>query len=229
MFFTVELLRTVESLHRVGILHGDLKGDNCLLRLPYNYSNAKPALDLGPYAADGSNGWAGVGIKLIDFGRGIDMTDFPARVGFIADWTAGATDAPEIREARPWVWQLDLWGAAGVLHSLLWGRYIDTVQINHPGGVAAVGGKKKYKLKEGFKRYWQGEIWAEVFEVLLNPRVPASTATDDVQHLLAEMARVRALLELFLETEAERKGLRALMRRVDALVCSSSSYAARKR
>ncbi len=229
MFFAVELLRTVESLHRVGILHGDLKGDNCLLRLPHHYasSNAKPALDLGPYAADGRNGWAGLGITLIDFGRGIDVTDFPARVGFIADWAAGATDAPEIREARPWVWQLDLWGAAGVLHSLLWGRYIETVvQTNQVAGLAgpvALGAKKRYRLREAFKRYWQGEIWGQVFEVLLNPRIPASTNVEDVEVLLAEMARVRALLKRFLEAEGERKGLRALVRRVDVLVCASSS------
>ncbi|KAI4247493.1 MAG: hypothetical protein L6R40_001441 [Gallowayella cf. fulva] len=30
MFFTIELLRTVEALHASGILHGDLKADNCL-------------------------------------------------------------------------------------------------------------------------------------------------------------------------------------------------------
>ncbi|ERF68143.1 hypothetical protein EPUS_08209 [Endocarpon pusillum Z07020] len=60
MFFTVELLRTVESLHGAGILHGDLKGDNCLIRLPCNFSTAKQSLDLGAYTADGSNGWAGI-------------------------------------------------------------------------------------------------------------------------------------------------------------------------
>ncbi|TVY90360.1 Checkpoint serine/threonine-protein kinase [Lachnellula willkommii] len=33
MFFTIELFRTIESLHSKGILHGDLKADNCLVRL----------------------------------------------------------------------------------------------------------------------------------------------------------------------------------------------------
>ncbi len=222
MFFSVELLRMVESLHRVGILHGDLKGDNCLVRLPHHY-HAKPGLqDLGPYAADGRDGWAGLGITLIDFGRGIDVTDFAGRVGFIADWAASATDAPEIREARPWVWQLDLWGAAGVLHSLLWGRYIDTVAQTAAAGPLAAN-KRRYKPREAFKRYWQADIWAQVFDVLLNPRLPPTTDADDVEVLLAEMARVRALLERFLEAEGERKGLRAMVRRVDALVCASSA------
>ncbi len=33
MIFAVELLRTVEALHARGIMHGDLKADNCLVRL----------------------------------------------------------------------------------------------------------------------------------------------------------------------------------------------------
>ncbi|OBT61169.1 hypothetical protein VE03_09428 [Pseudogymnoascus sp. 23342-1-I1] len=33
MFFAIELLRTVEALHKAGILHGDLKADNVLVHL----------------------------------------------------------------------------------------------------------------------------------------------------------------------------------------------------
>ncbi len=39
MFFVTELLRAILSLHRIGVIHGDLKIDNCLLRL----SDVKPA------------------------------------------------------------------------------------------------------------------------------------------------------------------------------------------
>ena len=159
MFFAVEVLRTMEALHRVGILHGDLKADNCLLRLPSPSSSAASlnttatngggssssssinshtlSKFLGPYCASGANGWCSIGIKLIDFGRGIVLSDFPARVGFIADWAtaagagagAGDTEAPEIREARPWKEQIDLWAAAGVIYSLLYGRYLETLPV----------------------------------------------------------------------------------------------------
>lgn len=211
MFFTVELLRTIEELWRVGILHGDLKGDNCLLRLP-----AAGIAQLGPYCRDGGDGWDGVGLKLIDFGRGIDVTDFSEKVGFVADWAAGPTDAPEIREARPWVWQVDAWGAAGVIHSLLFGRYIETVPVS--SGL----GKKRYKLKEGLKRYWQGAIWGECFETLLNPVLPASTRAEEVEKvLLAQVRRCREAMEEWLETEGERRGLRALVRRLEWLVTPS--------
>ena len=32
IFLTVELLKSIEMLHSIGILHGDLKADNCMIR-----------------------------------------------------------------------------------------------------------------------------------------------------------------------------------------------------
>ena len=89
MFFAIELLRTVESLHKVGILHGDLKADNILVRLG---QLADDQVWASKYLADGSGAWDAKGIALIDFGRGIDMKAFRPDVGFIADWKTGPTE-----------------------------------------------------------------------------------------------------------------------------------------
>ncbi|THX09772.1 hypothetical protein D6D13_05918 [Aureobasidium pullulans] len=67
MFFAVELIRTVEALHSKGLIHGDLKGDNVLVRL-----DETPTWS-SSYSPTGSSGWKSKGISLIDFGRGIDM------------------------------------------------------------------------------------------------------------------------------------------------------------
>ncbi|RMZ75407.1 hypothetical protein DV738_g5484, partial [Chaetothyriales sp. CBS 135597] len=121
MFFTVELLRTMASLHSIGILHGDLKADNALVRLD-------PAVQLtSPYSPSGSDGWSAKGLTLIDFGRGIDTSNFPARTRFIADWDPQPEDCVEIRECKPWKWQIDFYGAAGVIHSMLFGKYLATI------------------------------------------------------------------------------------------------------
>ncbi|CAL8579035.1 protein kinase [Xanthoria parietina] len=74
MFFTIELLRTVETLHSIGILHGDLKADNCLVRLHHSEDGDK-TWD-SSYHRNGDHGWSSKGLSLIDFGRGIDMTQF---------------------------------------------------------------------------------------------------------------------------------------------------------
>ncbi|RYC57729.1 hypothetical protein CHU98_g8474, partial [Xylaria longipes] len=92
MFFTIELLRTVEALHSKQILHGDLKVDNCLLRL----DDAPEAQALSnQWFADGSGGWSTRGVVLIDFGRGIDMRAFEKDVQFIADWKTTKEDCAE--------------------------------------------------------------------------------------------------------------------------------------
>ncbi|KAL9579792.1 MAG: hypothetical protein Q9212_004889, partial [Teloschistes hypoglaucus] len=198
MFFTVEILRTVEALHSIGILHGDLKADNCLIRLPQIDDKEWDAT----YHRDGSNGWSSKGLSLIDMGRGIDMRQFRTETQFIADWKTTKADCAEMREMRPWTYQVDYWGAAGVVHSLLFGKYIEDVAVetaptvnraratpndenDHDGNSGEGDGEqeeeeektlaiktqreKRYRIREPLKRYWQCELWANLFDLLLNP------------------------------------------------------------
>ena len=237
MFLSVELLRTVEACHRVGVLHGDLKADNCLCRLDPVATGAGAGIGAGElseaYRRDGSCGWDAKGLTLIDFGRGIDFKAFRPEVKFVADWASCAQDCAEIREARPWTWQIDYFGMAGVIHSLLFGRYIETVPVlggdrsgSGPGSGMGLGlglglgEKKEWKLKENFKRYWAGEVWGEVFGLLLNPTLSLGGTVKGGSGMpcLAEMKRVREGMERWLEEEGERKGLRAAIRRAEALV-----------
>ncbi|OAP59658.1 hypothetical protein AYL99_06956 [Fonsecaea erecta] len=210
MWLSVELLRTLEDLHRAGILHGDLKGDNCLVRFD-------TSLDLtAPFSPEGNHGWQSRGLKLIDFGRGIDTRMFKPNAQFIADWPACPQDCTEIRECRPWKWQIDYHGAAGVIHSLLFGKYIETV----PAGANALAGpgqKKEWKLKENLKRYWEKDVWADVFATLLNPGCVADGEDMPIQ---GNLKRVRVMMEKWLVNEGERGGrdLRGSLRRMERLV-----------
>ena len=203
MFLAVELLRTVEECHRVGVLHGDLKADNCLVRFDGGVLEE-------PYRADGGGGWGGKGLTLIDFGRGIDVRAFRPDVRFIADWAAGPQDCAEMREARPWTWQIDYFGLAGVVHSMLFGRYIVTEPVQGQGW--GLGEMRKWRLKEGMKRYWAQEVWGEVFEVLVNPGAVGELPVTE------ELGRVREGMEAWLKGEGERKGLRGCVRRAEGLV-----------
>lgn len=156
MFFAIELFRTVESLHGKNILHGDVKADNCLLRLEdplspsslgsstssssSNSRNADGSEQLSSqWQADGTGGWAARGMTLIDFGRAIDMRAFPADVKFVADWKTTAQDCAEMREGRPWTWHIDYHGLAGALHCLLFGKYMETVRCDQGMGAAFPG------------------------------------------------------------------------------------------
>ena len=246
MFFAVELFRVVEDCHKNGIIHGDLKADNCLVRLENSTS-----LD-SPYDPSGEHGWSSKGMTLIDFGRGIDTRKFLSQAQFIADWETGPQDCAEMRELRPWTYQADYFGVAGVIHSLLFGKYIETVVDKTAATGLGPGAKKVWKLREGFKRYWQGAIWSDVFGLLLNPTIvplnngsndnassnidadnndafgfntggtgaAAATITTEYEKmpLHKSMKTTREKMEMWLVEEGERKGLRGLVSRAERMI-----------
>lgn len=218
MFFTVELLRTVEAMHRVGILHGDLKADNCLVRLQdsgFGESEWSPQ-----YQTDGSNGWATKGLTLIDFGRSIDMTAFSSDVQFIADWKTGKQDCVEMRELRPWTYQVDYFGLAGVVHSLLFGKYMESVAIESKDDGSRpdeLGGRKRYRVREGLKRYWKTEMWTRLFDLALNPLNHVDGEVNGRMPCVRGLMSIRQDMENWLTEEGGRKngGLKSNLMKIE--------------
>ncbi|GAB7360832.1 hypothetical protein MBLNU230_g0818t1 [Neophaeotheca triangularis] len=216
MFFTIELFRTVEALHAKGIIHGDLKGDNVLVR----FDDPGQETDWSPrYFPSGAHGWASKGVCLIDFGRGIDMQHFDPNVAFIADWKTSEADCAEMRELRPWTYQIDYHGLAGIVHSLLFGKYMETLAERGGGDGLGQRATKTYRIREALKRYWQTEIWGEVFALLLNPGSRASDEVGARMPVLGGLRACRERMEAWLEENCERGlGLKGTIGRMDAVV-----------
>lgn len=211
MFFAVELIRTVEALHSKGLIHGDLKGDNVLVRLEDTTTWSST------YDPSGSNGWKAKGVSLIDFGRGIDMRVFAPDVQFVADWETSSADCAEMRELRPWTYQVDYHGLAGLLHSLLFGKYMSTIAEKN-GGLGA-GATKHYKIKEGLKRYWQQEIWGQAFEMLLNPQMFVQQEEGMRMPLCKGLKGLREKMEAWLVGNCDKGvGLKTMVRKMEEAV-----------
>ncbi|PLB41180.1 putative checkpoint protein kinase (SldA) [Aspergillus candidus] len=250
MFFAVELFRTVESLHACNILHGDIKADNCLVRFDDKPAAPPSLLDLDGdfpdpreihYSPRGSHGWDNKGLSLIDFGRAIDMQAFNPSVQFVADWEAKGHECTEIRENRPWTHQIDLYGLAGTIHVMLFGKYIESAPMRRSEGAPAQssGATRTYQIRESLKRYWERDIWRDVFDLLLNPSADRwvqmerqGTPQDEneisvpgspVLPVLRSMRFVRERMEAWLLANAEKKGLGLQIRRLEAI------YAERKK
>lgn len=66
----------------------------------------------------------------------------------------------EMREQRPWTYQLDLYGLAGVLHVLLFGKYMDVEKKTN--GI--------WMHKTHVPRYFNRNLWDAIFKALLNIR-----------------------------------------------------------
>ena len=160
MFFAVELLRTVEGLHRAGFIHGDLKIDNCMVRL-----DPSPPSGLEPqYDPSGAGGWSTKGIRLIDFGRTIDTNLFPLGQQFTTDWKVDKRDCLEMRQKMPWTYETDYYGLVGIVYCLLYGKYMEMPVLKEDED-----GRIIQQLPATLKRYWRVDIWEPFFDMLLNP------------------------------------------------------------
>jgi checkpoint serine/threonine-protein kinase len=140
------LMKAVEALHRADFIHGDLKIDNCLIRLSESNSGWK-----SQYEMTGANGWSEKGIRLIDFGRAIDFQMWPARTEqtFIADWKTDEKDCVEMREGQPWSYQADYHGLASICYCMLFGKYM-TIEVTP--ALPEDGDRKRYRAQGVFKR-----------------------------------------------------------------------------
>ncbi|CAG8758792.1 20278_t:CDS:2, partial [Dentiscutata erythropus] len=211
IFFTVELMKIVEAIHEAGIIHGDIKADNCLLRLERTVEwDAQ-------YDPSGAGGWSKKGIKLIDFGRAIDATLFPPDMKFIADWKCDDQNCVEMREGRPWKWQADYYGLAGVIHCMLHNEYMQITPVRmdvDSFSSCTTILTKKYKPIQSFKRYWQGNLWGRLFDMLLNPSLVRS---DGRLPITQELNNIRREFEQYLIANCEKIGkeLKAQLKRLE--------------
>ncbi|KAG9714169.1 hypothetical protein KCU73_g16287, partial [Aureobasidium melanogenum] len=157
------------------------------------------------------------GVSLIDFGRGIDMRVFAPDVQFVADWETSSADCAEMRELRPWTYQVDYHGLAGLLHSLLFGKYMSTVA--EKGSGIGAGATKHYKIKEGLKRYWQQEIWGQAFEMLLNPQMFTQQEEGARMPLCKGLKGLREKMEAWLVSNCDKGvGLKTMVRKMEEAV-----------
>lgn len=209
VFFSIELLRLVEGMHDKGFIHGDLKIDNCLLRLEDVPGGA--AAWSAMYSPNGDGGWSHKGLKIIDFGRTIDTRLFARDQQFIADWPSDERDCLEVWRGMPWTFQTDYFGLAGIVYCMLFGKYITAAAVVETR--AHDDGKPRYKIGTPFKRYWQAAIWNKLFDILLNPELVRGGELP----VSSELAEVRLEMETWLQANCNRTSntLKGLLKKVE--------------
>ncbi|CDK24940.1 unnamed protein product [Kuraishia capsulata CBS 1993] len=183
VFLVAELLKIIIALHRIKVIHGDMKAENCMVRF-------SPSPDWeSQYSRYGSRGWEQKGVKLIDFGRSIDMSLLPPVRGFNCNWKEeelNELDCSEMREKRPWTYQPDMYGIAAIAHLLLFGKHIQTIRSD----------SGRYSVKGLPKRGLKYEDWSGIFDVLLNPASFSDLGELPIPHVLeAHLDKLDSWLE----------------------------------
>lgn len=158
MYYTIEMLYMLETLHSVGIIHGDFKPDNLLIQYPQ-----KNLTETGFHEKTGS--WSNQGLCLVDWGRGIDLSQFSSTTQFTGDCRTSGFRCTEMKENKPWKFQVDTYGLCVIVHMMLHNTYmeIDKKQSLDGGHVNLP--------RSSFKRYWNVDLWKELFTKLLNSKM----------------------------------------------------------
>lgn len=190
IFLTVDLLKLIEDLHSIDIIHCDLKADNCMVSL----ADTNELFE--PYFAEGKNPWAYRNITLIDFGRAIDMRLYGQGARFLSNWETDEQDCPQMNQGKPWNYEADYYGLACIIHTMLFGNYIEiSEQSDH------------VSLKNNFKRYWQTDLWSRLFDLLLNPYTNLHPH-ERRKPLISELRHQRKRFEIWLANNSSKRGLR---------------------
>ncbi|KAI8011109.1 Mitotic checkpoint serine/threonine-protein kinase BUB1 [Camellia lanceoleosa] len=155
IYYTTEMISMLETLHSADIIHGDFKPDNLLIR----YARDDLTED-GFY--DRTGPWLDQGLCLVDWGRGIDLSLFPDEIKFYGDSRTSGFRCVEMQEKKPWTFQVDIYGLCVIVHMMLHNSYMEVEKKASPDGGYI------YKPKSYFKRYWQVQLWNNLFTKLLN-------------------------------------------------------------
>eukprot|EP01018_Ginkgo_biloba_P009934 Gb_06846 [translate_table: standard] len=142
MYYTIEMLRMLEALHSIGLIHGDFKPDNLLIR----YGSCEILEDWNPSS---SGSWKDQSSK--GTARPQDFDALRCRKIGLGLFRQGL-----------WNSLVDTYGLCAIAHMMLHGSYMEFVKQTDPEGHSL------YRPKAPFKRYWHGELWKDLFTTLLN-------------------------------------------------------------
>lgn len=127
-----------------------------VFRLSENYNN-------GPVA-----------LQLIDFGRSIDLQQFPNNQVFYTKVKTENFICTQMMEDKPWKYEFDLFCLASTIYTLVSGKYMIVMRASPAD---------PYKPQK-LPRYVNNELWNKVFDALINANSHAKHS--DLEQILNE-------------------------------------------
>jgi hypothetical protein len=183
--YTARMLKHIETLHWHGkILHCDAKPDNWVLMA------SGTAFDGCGIMLDASD------LMLVDFGRSVDLVMCakkeadPMNVKLYGEATTEDLACVAMRKGYGWSFDIDTFGICASAHVLLYGTHLEIEQAPN----------RTWKTRKTLRRYWQKELWSEVFDTLLNLDEGSQTA---IGSRPGSLRGLRQKLELYLNGKSK--------------------------
>ncbi|CAF1181829.1 unnamed protein product, partial [Didymodactylos carnosus] len=148
LYYSIEMLNIFQHMHKLRIIHCDVKPDNFMVLQCPSQINAKQ----NPYQQMPS-------LMLIDFNRSIDLNLFDNGTAFVTCVPKKELACVEMLRSRPWIFQHDLFGMVYSIHVLVFLSYMIVCEdVNNPGMMT---------IKAKFSKHID-PVWQEFFCTFLN-------------------------------------------------------------
>ena len=116
-------------------------------------------------------GLKGSELMLVDFGRSIDLVGLAGEKAMKMKISGESAQKDmrciAMRAGRPWSFDIDTYGILCSAHVLLFGTHLEVLEDKN----------KRWKTVNSFRRYWQRDLWHEIFDILLNVDDATGVAT----------------------------------------------------
>ncbi|VDM39063.1 unnamed protein product [Toxocara canis] len=149
VYLAWQMARILQAVHDAKLIHADVKPDNFMIVASLNENSSLDDVMRQDCFV----------LKLIDWGRGIDMASLGDRT-FKGRAGTEAFDCLEMLDGRPWTYQTDFFGFISTIHVLIFGKYMCTHKNEKTG---------RFGITTVLKRRWpQRDVLQDIFDMCLN-------------------------------------------------------------
>jgi checkpoint serine/threonine-protein kinase len=156
---------------------------------------------------------------LVDFGRAIDLKQFSGRdenevrnVMFSGEAATKEMQCAAMLEQRAWSYDIDTYGILCCAHILLYGKHLEIRKTDN----------NKWRPTDSLKRYWQQDLWQEIFDSLLN----VDEFGTKMGSRSSSLRCLRRKIDAYLASEKTQQKLRFLLSRQGRILpCSREKIA----
>lgn len=134
-------------------------------------------------------------IKLIDFGRAIDLNFYPSNQTFTTILDTKNFICTEMMEKRPWKHGIDLFCMASTIYTLLCGKYMNVTR-------QVTSRLRPYALTDQLDPYLEVQLWEQVLYALIN--VHDSNSLPNLQQIRTDIREVIASKERFVGEKVQK-------------------------